>query len=118
MIIRSLASFTLAAAVLSLGACQIPQKAPAEPAVEKANSDRSSLGYLEHRGKRHALLDLLDPAYREASDDPVARNFDVAGYFARGASLSADVGRTQRLQQDRYPPPLLGRPCRADGYRR
>ena len=92
MITRSLASFIFAIVVLSLGACQMPPKGQAAPAVDNPKADRSSLGYLEHRGRRHALLDLMDPAYRATSDDPVARNFDVADYYARSSSLSADVG--------------------------
>jgi hypothetical protein len=95
MIARSLAALILGTVVLALGACQAPQKGPATPAVDKPNSDRSSLGYLEHRGRRHALLDLLDPAYREASDDPAARDFNVADHWARESSLSADVRRTK-----------------------
>ncbi len=37
---------------------------------------RASLGVLEHRGRRYELRDLLDPAYRAASEDPFSRDFD------------------------------------------
>jgi hypothetical protein len=96
---RSLASFILAIAVLSLGACQMPQRSPDTNAVGSSDSARPSLGYLEHRGRRHALRDLLDPAYREASDDPVARNFDVGDRWARRPLLSAHVGGVESEQR-------------------
>jgi hypothetical protein len=91
MIARSLASFILTIAVLSLGGCQTPQSGPARQGLNNANDDRGSLGYLEHRGRRHALLDLLDPAYRAGSDDPVARNFNLADYSARRLPPRAHV---------------------------
>ena len=40
------------------------------------DTERPSLGTLEHRGTRYELRDLFDPAYRAASEDPFARDFD------------------------------------------
>ena len=41
------------------------------------NTDESqpSLGYLEHRGRRYEVRDLMDPRYRADNDDPFIRNF-------------------------------------------
>jgi hypothetical protein len=95
MLARSLTYVILAAATLSLGACQMPQRGADTAATRNPHATGPSLGYLEHRGQRHALRDLLDPAYRQASDDPVARTFDVADYWAATPVLSADVDRPQ-----------------------
>ncbi len=92
---KSLAFLVFILMILSLGACQMPPKGPAVQAIDNLQDDRGRLGYLEHRGKRHALLDLLDPAYRATCDDPVARNFNVTDHFARRSPLSADVGRVE-----------------------
>jgi hypothetical protein len=50
------------------------------------------VGFLEHRGKRYFLNDLMDPAYRAASDDLFVRQFDdavkIADGKARGDSIS------------------------------
>ena len=95
MIARSLLLSVLTIAVLSLGACQSPPRGPATQGVDNLQDDRGRLGYLEHRGRRHALLDLLDPAYRATCDDPVARGFNVSDYCARRPPLTADSGRTE-----------------------
>ena len=92
MIAKALATAVFGIATLTLGGCQAPQTGLASQAVDNANADLPSLGYLEHRGRRHALRDLLDPAYRAKSDDPVARDFDVDAYFAGRSLLGAYAG--------------------------
>ena len=64
-------AFLIAAVVASAwaaGCASQPQPAPIDP---------SNLGYLEHRGQRHELRDLMDPEYRAASDDPFVNNFNA-----------------------------------------
>lgn len=80
MLIRRIALVVLPAASLALAGCQVASTAqPKSP----------SLGYLEHRGRTHELRDLMDPAYRAASDDRFAREFEPGTHFA------ADVDEQQ-----------------------
>jgi hypothetical protein len=59
----------------------------ATPPTAQLIHDHSNdkLGFLEHRGKRYWVKDLMNPAYRAASDNPFVRQFDRmekwAGYY-------------------------------------
>lgn len=56
----------------------------ADDPTSQTQSDRpkSNLGFLEHRGKRYWLSDLMDPAYRAASDDRFVRQFGQQPHVA------------------------------------
>lgn len=59
---------TAIASACGAGCAGQPKPAPLDP---------SNLGYLEHRGQRYELSDLMDPEYRAAAENPFARNFDA-----------------------------------------
>ena len=49
--------------------CSAPPKSTAIPADRFPNTDRAPLGYLQHRGRVYPLHQLLDPHYRQESQD-------------------------------------------------
>jgi hypothetical protein len=61
------------AAVL-VGCASTPRPPGTDP--KTVEIERPSLGSLEHRGERHELRDLLDPAYRAGGADDFVRRFN------------------------------------------
>jgi len=70
-------SVLLFAVVVYLAAA--PTASPIQP---ESNRSKERLGFLEHRGKRYWISDLMNPAYRAASDDPFIKQFDQGVMFA------------------------------------
>ena len=69
---------TLVAAMPLLTACG----SSSGPRASKPQQALPSLGTLEHQGRKHDLRDLMDPGYRETSDDPFARTFEPDTIYA------------------------------------
>jgi len=57
-----------------------------------ASEKRASLGDVEHRGRKHAIRDLMDPAYRAANNDGFARRFNPQTAFATEVPERVDAG--------------------------
>jgi hypothetical protein len=84
-------------ATLLIGGCAQAVR-PVRDAQAAVRPARPPLGVVEHRGRRHELRDLLDPAYRAASDDEYVRDFDPDRALARRpqpltASLKVEASR-------------------------
>jgi hypothetical protein len=82
----------LSAAALLLGlvvaGCSTRSKvAPGSGGVLLDGMERSSLGYLQHRGRVYRLEDLLDPRFRAASDDPFVQQLRLDKLYASWAGL-------------------------------
>ncbi|HEY3242725.1 MAG TPA: hypothetical protein VGM03_05165, partial [Phycisphaerae bacterium] len=74
---KSLLMIVVGLMVTSSSACTSFRLGPAALTPE-----RPSLGGLEHRGVRHELRDLLDPAYCASAVDSFAREFDSKLLYA------------------------------------
>lgn len=95
---RTSGIFALAAVTLLLVGCASLQPPPMAQCGFQDAQGRPQVGYLEHRGRRHDVRDLLDPACRAASDDDFVQSFDPKSALAdprhepaRLRSLSADL---------------------------
>ncbi len=66
----------LAACVIGLASCSAENTGlPVDPAPT-SEPGRASLGYLRHRDRWYHVRDVVDPAFRAASDDPFLKRFD------------------------------------------
>jgi hypothetical protein len=81
---------------LGLGACSSIERPAAQSPGQALQKAPSALGYVEHRGRRYDLRNLMDPAYRAASDDPFVRGFSPETALADRAQsrASLEAGRT------------------------
>ena len=69
--------------VLSIGifcltflGCRTGDRHAAAPPAPAQAPRLERIGYLEHRGQRYSLTDLMDASYRQTSFDPFVRGFE------------------------------------------
>lgn len=68
-------AFTAVAFVIVFGAMLVTNPPPAPTRAP-------SMGLIEHRGQFYRFEDLMDPAFRAASNDPFVQRFGEPGHFA------------------------------------
>ncbi|MHC4444251.1 MAG: hypothetical protein ACYTF1_16340 [Planctomycetota bacterium] len=74
---RNKAWFLVVAALVTIAGCSAVRYRSTCPNSAVMDHDRPSLGYLDHRGRQYEIRDLMNPAYRAASDDEFVRKFNI-----------------------------------------
>ncbi len=67
--------FTVVACLVAIAAVFLTNPPPAPTRAP-------SMGLIEHRGQFYRFEDLMDPAFRAASNDPFVQRFGEPGHFA------------------------------------
>ena len=80
---------------LGLGACSSVEWPMAGGQGQTLQRAPALLGFVEHQGRRYELRDLMDPAYRAASDDPFVRGFTPETALASRASARIGFEQTR-----------------------
>lgn len=99
MIHRRTRFILLTFCILLSGACSRAQWPVAQATVQPQPGAKSALGFVEHQGRRYDLRNLMDPAYRAASDDLFVRNFSPETALAdRTKSGQSSFGVESRIR--------------------
>jgi hypothetical protein len=82
MIRTFVVSCVLILAGVIVTSCAAPPKSAAIPADRFDSAEQAPLGYLQHRERIYPLHQLLNPRYRQESEDDFVRRFNAARNYA------------------------------------
>src|SRR5947209_16340333 len=68
--------FFIGISCLAFPGCRTADRHAAAPPAPAQAPRSERIGYLEHRGQRYSLTDLMDANYRQGSLDPFVRGFE------------------------------------------